>query len=179
MGELVTEPIIAGVDVTPDKESGAFLREKVSLAADLVDEYGLDRVELAGDGWKVKMGRTDPSAQGVSVISPTSLSVGDSADQPRSRNRRGGRPKGAAVPEAVKGNPISSPMMGIYYTSSSPGSKPYITEGSVVQAGEVIGLIEAMKVFNEITSPFAGTVVKMPAENGQLVQPGDVLVIIG
>jgi acetyl-CoA carboxylase biotin carboxyl carrier protein len=69
-------------------------------------------------------------------------------------------------------------MMGIFYACPSPGSPPFVKPGDSVSAGEVVGLIEAMKVFNEIVSPFSGKVALTPAENGQLVQPGDLLLLI-
>jgi acetyl-CoA carboxylase biotin carboxyl carrier protein len=84
--------------------------------------------------------------------------------------------KKAATP---KGTPITSPMTGIFYSSPSPGAPAYCKEGETVNAGQVVGLIEAMKVFNEITAPMSGTVIAIKAENSQLVQPGDPLIYIG
>lgn len=88
-----------------------------------------------------------------------------------------------STPEAVeaspKGTPITSPMNGIFYGSPSPASSPFVKEGESVQAGQVVALIEAMKVFNEIPSTISGTVLKIVAETGSVVQPGDVLLYIG
>lgn len=70
-------------------------------------------------------------------------------------------------------------MMGIYYSASSPGAPPFVKEGDMVQAGQVVGLIEAMKVYNEIVSSVSGTVKKIAAQNGALVQPGEPLLYIG
>ena len=70
-------------------------------------------------------------------------------------------------------------MTGIYYAGSNPSSPPFAKEGDTVTAGQVIGLIEAMKVFNEIPSPVSGTVLEVVAQSGQLVNPGDILMYIG
>lgn len=80
---------------------------------------------------------------------------------------------------ASKGTPVSSPMTGVFYASSSPSAPPFVTEGSTVTAGDVVGLIEAMKVFNEIVAPTSGTVLKIVANSGDVVNPGEPLLFIG
>lgn len=84
----------------------------------------------------------------------------------------------AAAP-ASKGTPVSSPMTGVFYAASSPSSPPFVTEGGNVTAGDVVGLIEAMKVFNEIVAPVSGTVLKVVAASGDVVNPGEPLLFIG
>ena len=71
---------------------------------------------------------------------------------------------------------IVAPLTGIFYRSASPQSPPFVQPGSVVNAGDVIGLIEAMKLFNEIRSTKSGTVRRVVAENGQLVRAKQTLV---
>ena len=70
-------------------------------------------------------------------------------------------------------------MTGIYYASPNPSSPPFAKVGDEVIAGQTIGLIEAMKVFNEIPSPVSGTVLSITSASGDLVQNGDVLLYIG
>jgi acetyl-CoA carboxylase biotin carboxyl carrier protein len=65
---------------------------------------------------------------------------------------------------------VKAPLTGLFYSSPAPGSAPYVRVGGEVAVGQVIGLIEAMKLFNEIKSDVAGRVVGMPAENGALVK---------
>ena len=65
---------------------------------------------------------------------------------------------------------VMAPLSGIWYGSPAPGSAPYVNVGGEVAVGQVIGLIEAMKLFNEIKSDRAGRVVKINAENGKLVR---------
>ncbi len=85
----------------------------------------------------------------------------------------------AAPAAAPRGTPVSSPMTGVFYGASSPGSPPFVKEGDTVAAGDVVGLIEAMKVFNEITAPTSGTVLQIVAQPGAVVSPGEPLLYIG
>jgi acetyl-CoA carboxylase biotin carboxyl carrier protein len=73
-----------------------------------------------------------------------------------------------AAPEARPS--VKAPLTGIWYASPTPGSSPFVEAGGEVAAGQVIGLIEAMKLFNEIKSDLSGRVVKVHAENGKLVK---------
>ena len=65
---------------------------------------------------------------------------------------------------------VSAPLTGVWYTAPSPGARPYVAAGGEVASGQVVGLIEAMKLFNEIKSDVAGTVTRVLAETGTLVK---------
>jgi acetyl-CoA carboxylase biotin carboxyl carrier protein len=71
--------------------------------------------------------------------------------------------------------PILAPLTGAYYVAPSPTSPPFVNLGDVVHVGQVVALVEAMKVFNEIPSEVAGRVVELVATNGDVVHKGDVL----
>lgn len=71
--------------------------------------------------------------------------------------------------------PIIAPLTGVYYAAPSPEEPPFVAVGDVVNAGQVVALIEAMKVFNEIQAEVAGRVTAIVASNGNVVQKGDVL----
>jgi acetyl-CoA carboxylase biotin carboxyl carrier protein len=73
---------------------------------------------------------------------------------------------------------ILAPLAGVYYIASSPASPRFVNLGDVVHVGQVVALVEAMKVFNEIQSEVAGRVVELVATNGNVVQKGDVLMRI-
>ena len=79
---------------------------------------------------------------------------------------------------AAGGHQVLAPLTGLYYTSPSPGAEPYVREGGPVSAGQVIGLIEAMKLFNEIKSDISGRVLRIHAENGALVKAKQPLIEI-
>jgi acetyl-CoA carboxylase biotin carboxyl carrier protein len=74
--------------------------------------------------------------------------------------------------------PITAPLTGVFYAAASPTSEPFVNVGDVIQLGQVVALVEAMKVFNEITAEAAGRVVSIVAQTGDVVQKGDVLIRI-
>lgn len=74
--------------------------------------------------------------------------------------------------------PIEAPMTGMFYRGPSPSEPPYVEEGDLVYEGQTIGLIEAMKVFNEVPSPMTGIVRRIVAQNATLVQQGEVLMLL-
>ena len=80
--------------------------------------------------------------------------------------------------EAPKGTPITSPMVGTYYSAPSPGAKPFVNVGSTVSAGQVVCIIEAMKLMNEIESEVSGKVTKICVEDGQAVEYGQILMFV-
>jgi len=73
---------------------------------------------------------------------------------------------------------VSSPIVGVFYRAPDPDSEPYVKEGALVDETTVVGLVEAMKVFNEIVAGVHGRVVAIPAQNEQLVSRGETLVLI-
>ena len=77
--------------------------------------------------------------------------------------------------EAEEGNFITSPMVGTFYASASPGAKPFINVGDLVAEGDVVCIVEAMKMMNEIKSDFSGKVVSIKVENSEPVEYGQAL----
>lgn len=147
------------------------LAGKVAELAGLMAEFGLEEARLAGEDWSVELAR-EPKVKG-GIVPMVAAVDAESAPKPPASPAR------PAPKAAPKGTPLCSPMMGIYYASPSPGSPAFVKEGDVVTAGQVVGLVEAMKVFNEITAPMAGTVLKLTATNGDLLQPGEPILYIG
>jgi acetyl-CoA carboxylase biotin carboxyl carrier protein len=86
---------------------------------------------------------------------------------------------GGARPAAVqedRSKPIVAPLTGVYYSAPSPSTPPFVNPGDTIHVGQVVALVEAMKVFNEIQSEIAGRVVALVAQNGEVVQKGDTLI---
>lgn len=152
------------VDVSADE-----VRGRIDLLADLMQEFGLVEATLSGSDWHIRFAK---------ARRPAVPEEGDSfaihEDLPELA------PAAASTaPDVPSGFPISSPMQGIFYLTASPGSPPFVKEGDDVAAGQVVGLIEAMKIFNEITAPIPGRVTKIVKKGGDLIQPGEPLLYIG
>ena len=79
----------------------------------------------------------------------------------------------------AEGNVVKSPLVGTFYSASSPDSAPFVKVGDTVKKGQVLGIVEAMKLMNEIESDFAGTVTEVFVENGQSVEYGQPLFAVG
>lgn len=84
----------------------------------------------------------------------------------------------AAKEEEISGNVVKSPIVGTFYASAAPDKPPYVTVGKTVQEGDVLFIIESMKLMNEVTSEFNGTVEKILVQNGQAVEYGQPIMII-
>ncbi len=141
------------------------LRARIDELSGLMQEFGLDQAKFKGEDWEVEFSNLIPDSNAPSQT-PTPTTQNPAPPKPKPSRSKA---------EAPKGTPVTSPMTGIYYSPPSPGSPPFVKEGEAVTAGQVVALIEAMKVFNEVTAITGGLVLKVVATNGQLVQPGDVL----
>jgi len=99
------------------------------------------------------------------------------AAQPQSH---ASEPAPAAVDAEARppGEPVKSPMVGTYYASPSPKDQPYVHEGDVIQPGDKVGIVEAMKMMNEIEAEIGGRIAKILVKNGQPVEFGQPLMIV-
>jgi len=79
---------------------------------------------------------------------------------------------------ASKGTPITSPMVGAFYAAPAPGAKPFVKVGDTVSAGQVVCIVEAMKLMNEIESEVSGKIIEICVEDGQSVEYGQVLMYV-
>ena len=130
----------------------AALLERSDLAELEVEAGGTTLVLRAAPGVAAAPAGGTDRHQGAEAAAPTPAGAA-----------HGGRP-------ASPGNAVLAPLTGVFYASPSPGSPPFIEAGQELAVGQVIGLIEAMKLFNEIKSDRAGRVVRVLVENGALVR---------
>jgi acetyl-CoA carboxylase biotin carboxyl carrier protein len=117
-------------------------------------ESGLDELEVEAGGITVRLARPRPAA---GAAGPAASGAGTGSGTPYGEPAAGHRF-------------ITAPLTGVWYTAPSPGARPYLQLNGEVAAGQVVGLIEAMKLFNEIKSDVAGTVSRILADNGALVK---------
>jgi acetyl-CoA carboxylase biotin carboxyl carrier protein len=133
--------------------------EAVDLLGPAFEQAGLDELEVEFRDLRVKLARPRP-AVAVAVAPPA-------AGPPSTTAGDGLTPFGEPAPGMRF---VSAPLTGVWYAAPSPGARPYVAEGDEVNAGQVVGLIEAMKLFNEIKSDAAGSVTRVLVEGGTLVK---------
>jgi acetyl-CoA carboxylase biotin carboxyl carrier protein len=147
---------------------------KLKTLIDLVSESNISELEITEADGKVRIVKADPSALASSgYVPPTVLSPAVAASVPSPT-----APTSVSAEAVTDHHVVKSPMVGTFYRSSSPGSKPFVEIGSVVKEGEPICIIEAMKIMNEIEADMSGTITKINCENGQAVEFGQPLFII-
>jgi acetyl-CoA carboxylase biotin carboxyl carrier protein len=149
---------------------------KLKTLIELVESSGIAELEISEGEERVRITRSlgaqaPASAPMPSAPAPTTVLVpSGNASAP------GGAP--AQLPEP-EGHVVKSPMVGTFYRSATPGGKPFVEVGDAVQTGDPLCIIEAMKLMNEIEADQSGTVKAILVENGQPVEYGQPLIVIG
>ena len=143
--------------------------KEIQTIIDMLESSNLHKLQL-----KIKDMELNLEKAAVQV-SPVSLNqvVPVAAPQPVAVT-----PQPATLPKS-SGTPVKSPLVGIFYTSSSPDSPPFVTVGSSVKKGDVLCIVEAMKIMNEVKAPKDGVITEINLENGELVEFDQVLMEIG
>ena len=152
---------------------------KVKKLLDLLDTSNVDEIEIHEGEESVRISRHRPSA--APIAPPTAaLAIHAPAEQAPVRTEAPATPAEAAPGEQLPaGHIITSPMVGTFYQAPSPGAKPFVEVGQRVQVGDTVCIIEAMKILNQIEADKAGTISAVLAENGQPVEYGQPLFVIG
>jgi acetyl-CoA carboxylase biotin carboxyl carrier protein len=143
--------------------------DAIRLLAAVLTETGLTEIEIAEKDSRIRVVRGGvPVAAVATMPMPAASLVSTPTAAPASAEA-----ELAAHPGAV-----TSPMVGVAYLLPEPGSPPFVTVGQAVTAGQTLLLIEAMKTFNQIKAPKAGTVARVLVANGAPVEYGEVLMIL-
>jgi acetyl-CoA carboxylase biotin carboxyl carrier protein len=140
----------------------------IDRLAALLDRSDLTELEVESGGTGLVLRKHSA----LSPITVASVAAGSPAATPEPPIPGApGEPSTAGREPAAASRPsVKAPLTGIFYASPAPGSAPYVAVGGEVAVGQIIGLIEAMKLFNEIKSDLAGRVVRVVAEGGTLVK---------
>ncbi|HZU11387.1 MAG TPA: biotin/lipoyl-containing protein [Chloroflexota bacterium] len=96
----------------------------------------------------------------------------------REPGKRGAVGPGERPREAPAGVPIVAPLTGVFYARSSPDQSPYVAPGDVIQPGQVVALIETMKLFNEVVAEIAGEVLSIAVDEGDLIEAGQPILYV-
>lgn len=147
---------------------------KLKKLIDLVEESGIAELEVTEGEEKVRITRVTQSVQPTYIASapqmqmaqPVAAAAAPVATLP-------------AIAPALEGTTVKSPMVGTYYRAPSPGAKNFVEVGQQVNVGDTLCIIEAMKLLNEIEAETSGVVKAILVENGQPVEFGEPLFIIG
>ena len=141
---------------------------KLKKLIDLVEESGIAELEITEGEEKVRISRNgNHAAPAVAVMAPAAAPVAPPA---------AAEPAAPAQPE---GHLLKSPMVGTFYRSPSPGAKAFVEIGQSVNEGDTVCIIEAMKLLNEIEADRSGIIKAVLVENGQPVEYGQPLIVIG
>ena len=146
---------------------------KVKKLIELLEESGVSEIEISEGEESVRISRY-PKTTAVTTAAPSAPPApAASAGAPASAVASAAEP---AAP--IRGQQVTAPMVGTFYSGAAPGGKPFVDIGTEVKPGDTLCVIEAMKMMNQIESEFAGRVVSILVENGSPVEFGQPLFII-
>lgn len=148
-----------------------FETDYIEKLAKVLAETGLTEISLEDGEQAITLRKDVIVAPATQVVAPAPQAQAPVAQGSAQNNDTQAQP-------AKKGTPITSPMVGTFYKSPSPDSAPFVSEGDSVKAGDVVCIVEAMKMMNEIKSEVSGKVVELCVEDGQPVEFGQVLMYV-
>lgn len=158
---------------------------KIKKLIDLLEESNLAEIEIKQGEESVRLtrvahgGTLAPAPQAVSIPVPAMASMPMNSP---TQAATGGAPRPPAdtdAPRLPDGHVVRSPMVGTFYAAPAPDQPPFVSVGQTVKAGETLGIVEAMKMFNPIEADVSGNVLAIVCENGQPVEYDQPLFVIG
>ncbi|MCL4523542.1 MAG: acetyl-CoA carboxylase biotin carboxyl carrier protein [Acidobacteria bacterium] len=171
----------------PAQSASADLSQLERMLA-FMEQHGLEEIEYEHAGLRVRLrkpstnthhaGAAPRSFGGGALVPPEILVAGGASPAGEASAPSRAEPSGAAAAEAEDLHVVKSPIVGTFYEGPSPGAEPFVKVGDQVASGQVLCIIEAMKLMNEIESDAAGEIVRRYVENGQPVEYGESLFAI-
>ena len=147
----------------------------VKKLMEMLDESTVDSLEISSDkGMRIRLSKSSVTRGPVQFAAPAPMPLPHAVAAPAAPAAATAAPASTPAP---RGNltDVKSPMVGTYYGAPEPGAKPYVTVGQQIKKGQVLCIIEAMKIMNEIESEVSGTVVEANATDAHPVEYGQVL----
>jgi acetyl-CoA carboxylase biotin carboxyl carrier protein len=147
----------------------------VRRLADILTETGLSEIEVEHSGLKIRVAKTLTAAP-MQMMQAAPMAA---APAPVAAAASSAASAEAATPARASGDVVKSPMVGSVYLQPEPGAALFVKVGDTVEAGQTLMIIEAMKTMNPIPAPKAGKIVEILVEDGQPVEFGEPLAVIG
>ena len=148
---------------------------KLKTLIDLVQNSGISELEISEGEEKIRIAKHSTAAPATTTVHMplAAAAAAPSAVAPA--------PTSAAepAPAQLEGHVITAPMVGTFYRASSPDASPFVEVGQTVKAGDTLCVIEAMKLMNEIEADISGVIKSIQVENGQAVEYGQPMFVIG
>ena len=143
---------------------------KVKKLIEMLENSNLEEIEIQEGEESVRLVKSNGNISNISSAQSIAVPQTSTSVAPEEENQ-----SEDVNLESEEGNFITSPMVGTFYASASPGAKPFINVGDLVAEGDVVCIVEAMKMMNEIKSEFSGKVVSIKVENSEPVEYGQAL----
>ena len=145
--------------------------EQLLKLIEKVSEAKLDRFSYREGDLELKMGMNAQKdyERGIDAEAVSDAKVGESEETKKDFHKASGK---------AQYHDMKSPLVGVFYEAPSEGAEPYVKVGDSVKKGQVLGIVEAMKLMNEIECEYDGTVVEIPVQNGDTVEYGQTLFVI-
>jgi acetyl-CoA carboxylase biotin carboxyl carrier protein len=144
---------------------------KVKKLIELLEESGISEIEISEGEESVRISRYPKPGTVTMTQAPAAAVAAPPAAPPLAAAE-------AAAAPVVRGQQVTAPMVGTFYSGAAPGAKPFVDIGTEVKPGDTLCVIEAMKMMNQIESEFAGRIVSILVENGNPVEFGQPLFVI-
>jgi acetyl-CoA carboxylase biotin carboxyl carrier protein len=143
---------------------------KLKTLIDLVQNSGISELEISEGEEKIRIAKHLTAAPATTVVSMPAAAVAVSPAP---------TPATEAAPAKMEGHIMKAPMVGTFYRSSGPDAAPFVEVGQTVKEGDTLCIIEAMKLMNEIEADVSGVIKAIQVENGQAVEFGQPMFVIG